>query len=80
MIPRLTDPSRIPFDLKKNPKDLTVPEWELIIEEFKRWPFKPEVLICSVILCHKSIIVNPLLLRSSELTLFMKSITTIGKS
>jgi len=79
LIPKLTDPSRTPFDLKKNPKDLTMPEWELIVEEFKRWPFKPEVSVPAFYV-HKSINVNPLLLRSSESTLFMKLITTIGKS
>lgn len=53
LIPRLTDPSRIlghSFDMKKDPKDLTMREWELIVEVFKRWPFKPEVSFLLIVL------------------------------
>ena len=48
LISKLTDPSRNPeftFDPRKfGPRDLNLRQWAVLLEEFKKWPFRPDVL------------------------------------
>ena len=45
LIPKLTDGI-----LSKDPRGLTLDDWKMVVQEFKNWPFRPEVSI----LCFKT--------------------------
>jgi len=41
LIPKLDE--RVNGILTKGPRHLTLDEWKVVVQEFKNWPFRPEV-------------------------------------
>ena len=80
LLPKLTDPSRGPERTlnaaAKGPRDLNVHEWNILVDVFKKWPFRPEVRLPSFhITCGILISV----IRTSGLSHSSRLIPAIGR-
>jgi len=83
-MPKLTDPTRPKdrkIDLAKVPRGFTLQEWALLVEEFKNWPFRPQVTKSSA-LKELLLITCPVSLpsRTSELKPSLRSVRITGRN
>ena len=83
-MPKLTDPTRPKdrrIDLAKVPRGFTLQEWALLVEEFKNWPFRPQVTNLSA-LKESLLIACPFSWssRTSELKPSLRSVHITGRN